>query len=64
MSLKLDDIIRQTLEAVKKNSTGITWVDFDLIVYESKDNTVLVSSCSGTNQEVSRIKFKLCTQDN
>lgn len=66
MSLKLNDVIERTLEAVKKNTKpGVsTTVEFDLLISESGKDDLLITPTLGQHQDGSRLKFKINTPVN
>lgn len=66
MSLKLNDVIEQALEAVKKNTKqGVsTSVEFDLLISESAKDGLLISPTLGQHQDGSRLKFTISTPVN
>lgn len=66
MSIKLNDVIEQTLTTVKNNTKkGVsTSVDFDLIISESTKEGLLITPALGQQKDVSRIKFTISTPVN
>ncbi|HHF7375607.1 hypothetical protein [Legionella bozemanae] len=63
MTLKLNDVIKQPLEAVKENTNkgASTSVEFDLLISESTEDGLLITPTLGQHQDGSRLKFKLST---
>lgn len=55
MSIKLNDVIEQTLEAVRVSSS----VDFDLLISESTKDGLLITPAIGQHQDGSRLKFTI-----
>ncbi|HHF7368222.1 TPA: hypothetical protein ACPSKY_003376 [Legionella bozemanae] len=66
MSLKLNDVIEQTLEVVKKNTKpGVsTSVEFNLLISESTKDGLLITPSIGQHQDGSRLKFTISTPAN
>ncbi|AWN73449.1 hypothetical protein LEAN103870_11500 [Legionella anisa] len=66
MSLKLNDVIEQTLATVRKNlKPGTsTSIEFDLLISESSKDDLLITPTLGQHQDGSRLKFKLSTSVN
>lgn len=63
MSLKLNDVIEQTLEAVRRNIKpgASTSVEFDLIISESTKEDLLITPTLGQHHNGSRLQFTLST---
>lgn len=65
MSLKLNDVIEKTLEAVKNTKPGVsTSVEFDLIISDSTKDGLLITPTLGQHHDGSRLKFTISTPVN
>lgn len=63
MDLKLNDVIEQTLEAVKNNTKpGVsTPVEFDLLLSGLTNDGLLITPTLGEHRAGSRLNFKIST---
>ena len=59
-SMDLNEVIKGTFDAIKNNSKASVEVEFDLVVYNTKDGKLNVASNVGSGVcEASKIKFKI-----
>lgn len=66
MSIKLNDLIEQTLTSVKNHTKkgASTSIEFDLIISQSTKDGLLIAPALGQQRDVSRLKFTLSTAVN
>lgn len=59
-SMDLNELIKNTFEAIAKNSKAAVEVEFDLVIYNAVNGGLEVASNVGSgNCEASRIKFRI-----